>query len=70
MSEIQMHLDIQKAEDNAEIFAMLEQRNECLMLTLSEVDYLISYGEIKEARLLIGEIIEDMPQSNKGETND
>lgn len=35
---------------------MLEQRNEALMSALKEIDYLLTYGLIKEARLLINEI--------------
>lgn len=38
---------------DAEMYSMLEQRNEALISALVEVDYLISYGQILEARTLI-----------------
>jgi hypothetical protein len=36
---------------------MLEQRNEALAKCLREVDYMISYGMIREARELIKETV-------------
>ena len=44
---------------------MLEQRCENLTQALIEVDYLLSYGKVFEARTLIETLIEDQQLNNQ-----
>lgn len=47
-----------------ELYDMLEQRNEALTLCLREIDYMLSYGMICDARKRIEETIGEPEQVN------
>lgn len=49
---------------DAEMFRMLEARNEALTDAMVEIDYLISYGQILEARTLIETLCGDVQAIN------